>query len=445
MGEPLRYLIIGHGSAGLAAAKAIRRQDDTAKIAILTDEPHRFYSRPGLAYLLTGDIPASSLFSQPDEVYRKLRLSVLYGKVVELRPGVHHVEVEGGRRLTYDALLLATGAQAIRPKVPGIDLDGVVTLDNLDDTLHILKLARRTREAVVVGGGITALELAEGLATHAIKTHYFLRKDRYWSGVLDPQESAIVEHGLEEEGVQIHRRTEMKEIVGRKGRVRGVITEAGEHITCQMVAVAVGIAPRIKLARDARLEVDRGVLVDEYLRSSDPSIFAAGDVAQVYDPWSGKHRLDSLWGSAERLGRQAGLNMTGENELYERGIPFNVTRIGGHVTTIIGSVGGGELDPDLLAIMRGDSESWRDTIESFVVENASGDNRLRLVVGKETMVGAVLMGDQQLSRALQYLIREQVPLGRLRHILETSPQRAINILLEAAASGKLAKDLAVAA
>jgi NAD(P)H-nitrite reductase large subunit len=440
MFDGTRYLIVGHGAAGLAAARAIRKRDETGSITILTDEPHRFYSRPGLAYLLSGDIPERQLYCVPDEVYRRLRVGVRVGHVTEIHRSQHVVSTLEGERISYDVLLLATGAQAARPKLPGIDLQGVVTLDSLADARRILKLARRARSAVVVGGGITALELAEGLAARGLKVHYLLRKDRYWASVLDPDESQRVEAGLSHEGIRVHHRTEVEEIIGRRGRVKGVLTKDGESIRCQIVAVAIGIRPRIALAVEAGLETDRGVIVDEFLRTSDPSVFAAGDVAQVYDPVTGSHRLDSLWWSADEQGSCAGDNMAGGVRPYLRSAPFNVTRIGGLVTTIVGHVGGAERDADLVAIMRGDSESWRDDVESLVVQDAHNGSRLRLMVGEETLLGAVVMGDQALSRVLQNLVREQIPLRGLRAMLLSAPQRAVSILHKADPEGRLTPD-----
>jgi NAD(P)H-nitrite reductase large subunit len=437
MADGTRYLIIGHGAAGLAAARAIRARDGAGAITILTDEPHRFYSRPGLAYLLSGDIPERQLFCAPDELYRRLRIAVRVGRVAAIHRRERSVLTHEGQQVGYDVLLLATGAEAVRPKLPGIDLQGVVTLDNLADARHILKQSRRARSAVVVGGGITALELAEGLAARGLKVHYLLRKDRYWASVLDSDESQRVESGLGHEGIQIHYRSEVDEIIGRRGRVKGILTKDGQRIACQIVAVAIGIRPRIALAVQAGLETDRGIIVDEYLRTSDPFVFAAGDVAQVHDPITGSYRLDSLWWSADEQGGCAGENMAGGVKPYLRTAPFNVTRIGGLVTTIVGHVGGAERDADLAGIMRGDSESWRDDIESLVVQDAHNGTRLRLMVGEETLLGAVVMGDQGLSRVLQYLVREQVPLRGLRPMLLSTPQRAVSILHKADPEGWL--------
>ncbi|HSB89110.1 MAG TPA: FAD-dependent oxidoreductase [Anaerolineales bacterium] len=419
---PRRYVLVGNGPASVSAAIAIRQRDSTGDILIVGDEKPGFYSRPGLAYLLTGTVPEGHLFSRPDSEYRRYGLRRQVGRVTRLDPKGHRVELASGQTIDYDRLLLAPGARALRPNVPGMDLDGVVTLDNLDDARRILKLARRAKTAVVVGGGITALELAEGLAAQGVATHYLLRKDRYWSNVLDAAESSLVESRLEAEGIRLHRQADLAAVVGKGGRVRAVELKDGRRLDAGIVAVAIGIQPRIELAQAAGLTCDRGVWTDEYMRTSDPDVYAAGDVAEVYDPASGRRVLDSLWSIAIDQGRTAGANMAGAGEPYPRGIPFNVTRIGGLTTTLIGAVGNGREDGDLVALARGDSESWRQQADAFTVEAEADVSRVRLLVGERTLLGAVVMGDQKLSRPLQDLICEQVDILPLRQRLLSSPK-----------------------
>ena len=289
-------------------------------------------------------------------------------------------------------------------------------MDTLDEARRILKFAHKARSAVIVGGGITALELVEGLRARGVKTHYFLRSDRYWSNVLDETESQIVEGRLKEEGVQIHYHTELAEILGKGGRVVGVRTKDGRQIPCGIAAIAIGVRPRKELAVAAGLKVDRGILVDEYLQTNHPHIYAAGDVAQVYDPFSGKSIVDSLWGPAVEQGHAAGLNMTGQKVTYLKTVAFNVTRLAGLTTTIIGTVGQGR-DDDLVGIARGDSETWRQMPDAIASQNNFSVNRLRVLVGKQTMVGGIVMCDQTLSRAVHHLIAQKVDITPIREQL----------------------------
>ena len=344
------YAIIGSGAAGLAAANAIRARDPAGQILILTADPHVHYSRPGLAYVLSGELPEKQVYQFPREFFARQRFEFVQSGVQAIQTDAHTLRLEDGRALRYDRLLIATGATAAMPEPPGMQLEGVVKLDSMADCQHILNLARRTRRAVVVGGGITALELVEGLAARGVEVHYFLRGDRYWSAVLDEVESRIVERRLAHDGIRIHYHTNLVEVLGQKGRVTAVQAEEnGRPLTlpCQMAAFAIGIQPRMELAV------------------------------------------------------QAGL-----------------------VTTIIGRVGKGETaggrpkgDADVAGIMRGDSELWRLSPEAVAAQTYAGDNRLRLYLKDNVMVGAVVMGDQTLSRPIQVLIQEQVDLGELRAAL----------------------------
>lgn len=409
-----RYVIIGSGVAGIAAAESIRTEDTAAQIELLSAEKSGYYSRPGLAYYLTGEVNEKQLFPFSNQDFDALNVYPRCAPVCKILPELHLVELQDGEHLAYDRLLIATGARAASVSLPGANLEGVVKLDNLNDARKILRLARRRRTAVVVGGGITALELVEGLVARGVRTHYFLRRDRYWHNVLDETESRIVESRLEEHGVQIHYYTELDEILpGRNGEVGGVRTKKGDVIRCDMVAIAIGIRPRIKLAQESGLQVERGILVDQYLQTSAEDIFAAGDVAQVYDPLTGRSVLDSLWGPARQQGSIAGLNMTGANMVYSKPVAFNVTRLAGLTTTIIGTVGRGQ-DEDLVGIARGDSETWRQLPDSIVAQQDFDVNRIRLMLGENTILGAIVMGDQTLSRPLLNLVSDQVDIKEIK-------------------------------
>ncbi len=424
---PRRYVLVGTGVAAVAAAEAIRRHDPEGHILLIGDEKEGYYSRPGLAYYLTGEIPERMLFPWRAEDFRRLRLELWHDRVEGIDPQGQRVYTARRGWVPYDRLLLATGARAVQPDVPGVDLEGVVYLDHLQHARHIVRLARKARRAVVVGGGITALELVEGLRARGLQVHYLLRGDRYWRRVLDEEESRLVERRLQEQGVRIHYHTQVAEILGRRGRVVGVRTQAGEVIRCEIVAFAVGIRPRTELAREAGITVDRGILVDEHMRTNVPHIFAAGDVAQVYDPATGRHVLDALWPVARQQGTAAGENMAGHARPYRRATPLNVTRLAHITTAIMGQVGQPAQDPDA-AMVRGDSEVWRVLPDALMAQKSDEVNRLRLMIGPRTLLGAVVMGDQTLTRALYTLIDQQVDITPVREALLREPHKAGDIL-----------------
>ncbi len=250
----MQHVIIGSGIAGLAAAEAIRARDASAAITMIGDEPHAFYSRPGLAYLLRGDVPERQLFIRTASDLRALAVNRIHARVDKLLVNDQLLELADGRRLAYDRLLIATGARATPPSFPGAELEGVVKLDNLDDARGILQACGRRQGAVVVGGGITALELAEGLCARGMRTHYLLRGRRYWSDVLDDVESQIVLDRLRHEGVRLHLETQVKQAIGEQGQLTAIETQSGERIACRILAVAIGVRPRIDFGPASRID-----------------------------------------------------------------------------------------------------------------------------------------------------------------------------------------------
>jgi len=290
---------------------------------------------------------------------------------------------------------------------------------------------------VVVGGGITAIELAEGLVANGVTTHYLMRGDRYWASVLDERESALVETRLQHDGVVLHRNTELGRVIGHRHRIAAIETRDGERIEADMLAVAVGTQVRLELATQIGLQTGRGIFTDDTLATSECDIYAAGDAAEVLDPATGRRGIDSLWSVAVAQGRVAGANMAGGSEsCMPRPAPFNVTRLGGVTTTLIGAVGAGGRDGDLVALARGDSNAWREQLDGFAVATDSGANHLRLILSEDRILGAVVMGDQSLSRTLLHVIRARLDIREVRGRLlegQAEVRQALASVMERAA------------
>jgi NAD(P)H-nitrite reductase large subunit len=196
------------------------------------------------------------------------------------------------------------------------------------------------------------------------------------------------------------------------------------------VAVAIGVLPRKELALDAGLACGRGVLVDQHLRSDDEDIFAAGDLAEVAEASTGKRTLEVLWDSAVAKGRVAGRNMAAGNaDVYRKDTPLNVTRLGGWKISIMGRVGGGG-DPDVGAVSRGDSETWRRRGEDVTVESDHGGTRLRLALSEQTIEGAVVMGDQSVSFPLQQMVSGHADLSRIMPALRAPAAPLIDLVYD---------------
>lgn len=425
----IRYVLLGAGVAAIAAAEEIRARDSSGEITIVNEDPYGFYSHPGLAYYLTGELTEEMLypFHKPD--FLKLNLRFYNARAVHIFPTHKQVELDNGARLPFDKLLIAAGAQAIPLKIPGADLQGVHKLDSLADARALLAHAKRGRTAVVVGGGITALELAEGLAARGMNVHYILRSERYWPGVLDELESGIIESLLAQEGITLQHKSEVNQILGRNGKINAVRLADGRAQKADLLAYAIGVAPRCAIAREAGLMCERGILVNQFMQTSQPDIYAAGDVAQVFDPASGRYLLDSLWNPAREQGRAAARNMSGQTHKYRKPPVFNVTRLAGLTVTIIGAVGNPN-DPDLVGIARGDSETWRQVPNVIVAQSGFEVSRLRLMIGEQRILGAVVMGDQKLSGPLQTIVGQEIDIRPIRARLLVPNAPIADILAE---------------
>jgi len=431
---PKQYVIIGNGAAGLSAAEEIRRQDNHAYITIVSDEPFPFYSRPGLAYYLRGDLPEKQLYSRPEGHYEQQRFHRITARATQLDLSTRRITLSDGRALPYDALLIATGSHAVKPNLPGIDLPGVIALDTMTDVHTIMRLAKKARRAVVVGGGITALELVEGLQAQGVETHYLLRKGRFWSSLLSEDESDLVEDRLIEHGIKIHRFEELAEVIGQRGRVKGVRTKSGRTLPCDIVGMAIGVRPNIAVVKGPDIKTDRGILVDDHLQTNIEGVYAAGDVAQVLDRWSGQYKLDVLWPTALATGKVAGANMAGIHKHYRKAPPFNAALLCGLHMTTIGQVSTRPMvdeETDLVALSRGTSEVWFSPAGgqyASVVRRIPGESQ-RLVMQGPRIIGALLLGDQTLADPLRGLIAAEADITSIRERLLSDHQTPLADIL----------------
>ena len=419
-----RYLIIGTGVAGLTAAQAIHQKDPFGHLTIVGDDRDGYYSRPGIAYYLDKTIPEEQLFPLPATYLHNLIPTRIHARVTEILPALHKIVLADGRELPYDRLLLATGSRATSLNFPGNDLQGIVNLYTLGDVRCILRLVKRCRTAVVIGDGIIGIELAEGLAAYGVQVHMFMLENRLWPLVLDDIESRMVESGLQHKGIQLHPQTLLVEAVGQEGVLTGVLTKAGERIPCQILGIAIGVRSRIELAQQAGLSTQGGILVNEYLATSAIDVYAAGNVAQVRDPWTGTTRLETLWPTARKQGWVAGLNMVGEPTMYTHEPLFNVVRVGDIITATIGSI-----EPALLTITSDNPESWQICRHPGDAVHNDKLSRVRVLLGERSILGAIVMGDQTLATPLMHMIQSGADISSILPELAVYPERGIEMIV----------------
>ena len=314
-----KYVIIGGGIAASRACESIRRLDAQGTIALVSAERHPPYQRPPLSKgYLAGKEGLDKVYLRESAYYAQNQVELISGvRASQLDPTKRIVTLEDGRALTYEKLLLATGGSALRLQLPGAELPGVFTLRTIEDADAIRHLAEPGARALVIGGSFIGSEVAATLAQLGVAVTMVFPEERLIQRVVPPELSAFLKAKYEAHGVRILSGRKPKSLEGRE-KVEQAVLDNGERLAVDLVVMGVGIRLNTELARDAGLQLDeRGaVIVDEYLRTSDPSIYAAGDIASWPDPTFGKRLRVEHWDVARQQGLRAGRNMAGEGKPY---------------------------------------------------------------------------------------------------------------------------------
>jgi len=316
------FVIAGASLAGAKAAETLREEGFDGRVVLLGEETERPYERPELSKgFLLGKKPADKLYVHPADFYAghdiELRTSTT---VTALDPGAHEVVLDGGERLGYDRLLLATGASPRRFPVAGGDLPGVVYLRRMGESDDLRTAIQGASRVVVVGAGWIGSEVAACARMLGAEVSMIAPEAVPLERVLGPEVGAVYRDLHADKGVDLHLSTGVDRIEGTDAAT-GVRTSDGTLVEGDLVVVGIGAAPRDELARAAGLEVDNGVLTDEHLRTSDPDIYAAGDVANVMHPFYGKRIRVEHWANALNQGPAAARNMLGAGTAYSR-VPY---------------------------------------------------------------------------------------------------------------------------
>lgn len=320
----MHLVIIGNGIAGITAACTARQLAPAARITLVAAESAHHYSRPALMYLYLGHLRYADVKPYADWFWAENRLDLLHTEATGLDPAARTVQLATGQTLAYDQLLLATGSVSRFSDWPGQQLRGVQGLYGLPDLERMERDTQGIRQAVVVGGGLIGTELAEMLHARGIAVTLLVRETHYWASVLPAEEAALVAQQIRGHGIDLQFTTELREILGdAAGRVRAVVTTAGQELPCQWVGLATGVLPNCALAQAGGLDTDRGILVDELLRTSAPGVYAAGDCAQHRQPAPGEAPIEQLWYTGRRQGAAAARAICGAPTPYQRGVWFN--------------------------------------------------------------------------------------------------------------------------
>lgn len=396
-------VVIGNGIAGLTAALEARRLAPNKRIVMITDQIHPTINTPALKQFLVGKLSREQLLAYPAGTERAERIHVVTTRVEEIHAQSKYVTLAGGRGFGYDSLLIATGStpSGLPENLPGRDFDGMLTLHRLQDYLDLRRRLGEVYEAVVIGSGAHAIETVMGLVHYGVHVHWMIRGETILSRMLDDTASSMVMERIRRANVSIYTNTQVLGIVGRIGCVAGVITNTQQMIPCQLVLACTGTQAVSMLAQRCTLpmECGNGIRVDDQLRTSVPDVYAAGDVAALRDPLTGKYEPRALWYAAVTQGRRVASTMVGTEQRGEQqgfGVQWHATHLGELSMLTVGN-----------PLLNSD-----DAKQITSLTDTSGNSYRRIVLLGDRLLGYLSLGQTQPdSLAIKRIIDEGLPVA----------------------------------
>lgn len=316
-------VIIGNGISGITAARHIRKNSDH-KITVISGESDYFFSRTALMYVYMGHMKWNHLEPYEDWFWKKNRIELKKAWVEAIDFNKKKLRFSSGEPLEYDKLVIATGSVYNKFGWEGEELKGVQGLVSKQDLIELEENTPYTKKAVIIGGGLIGVELAEMLRTRKIEVTFLVREQAFWNNVLPFPEAKMISEHIASHGVDLRHNAELDKILSDdNGRVKAVLTKDGEQIDCQLVGLCAGVRPSIDFLKDSKLETDRGILVNGYLETNIPDVYAMGDCAQQRNPIGLRKPVEAVWYTGRIMGETIAQTLTGNKTAYEPGNWFN--------------------------------------------------------------------------------------------------------------------------
>ena len=381
-----KYVIIGNGTAAVGCIEGLRSVDRDGEITVISEEKHAVYSRPLISYYLEGKTDLERMKYRGDSFYDDNKCKVIYGKrAVSLVEGKKQVELDDGTRLDYDELCVATGSRPFVPPFEGLDsVQNKFNFMTLDDTLALESKLTKDARVLIVGAGLIGLKCAEGILDRVKDITVCDLAERVLSSILDTECAAVVQKHLETKGMKF-----MLGDTAVRFEKNQAYMKSGEVVPFDILVLAVGVRANTELVKAANGNVNRGIVVDDKMQTSIPSVYAAGDCAEGFDSSIGANRVLAILPNAYMQGHTAGVNMAGGDATFDNAIPMNsIGFFGLHMMTA------GAYDGEMI------EEKTDGGMKRFFVK----DGRLG---------GFILIGETERAGIYTSLIREKIPLDTI--------------------------------
>ena len=408
----MKHIILGNGPAGVVAAETLRRAAPADEILLVGNEESPPYSRMAIPYLLEGNIDESGTYlRKADDHFAGLGIGQHRGRVVAVNSEKQTILFDDGHFESYDRLLIATGSHPVRPPIPGIDLPAVQTCWTLEDARAIADLARPGSRVLQLGAGFIGCIIMESLVKRGVHLTVVELGDRMVPRMMTPEAGSMIKRWVEKQGVRVVTRAGVERIEPGASAPLTVTLTTGDQIDCELLIVAAGVAPNVAFLEGTDVHVAKGILVDDTMQTSVPGIYAAGDVAEAPDLFSGRHLVAAIQPNAADQARIAALNMAGQAARMSGVLAINVLDSMGMISSSFGEwqgVAGGE------GVERADEARGR-----YISLQFDGD----------ILVGATAIGLTEHVGALRGLIQAKTRLGAWKEKLLETPTRFVEAFI----------------
>ena len=405
----MKHVIIGAGPAGVVAAETLRKEDPGSEVVLVGDEPEPPYSRMAIPYYLTDSIgEAGTYLRKARNHYEDLGIRHLHGRVASVDVETSRVSLGHGSDLAFDRLLVASGASAVKPPVPGLDLAGVHNCWTLADGRDIARLACTGSRVVLMGAGFIGCIILQALLGRGVRLTVVELEDRMLPRMMDPRGGALIKRWCEGKGIDVRTATQVTgvERASAGGAALRVLLQPGDPLDADLVVVATGVRCNVDFLEGSGVDVRDGVVVDHTLRSTVPAVYAAGDAAEGPDLSTGGWSVHAIQPTAADHGRIAALNMAGRSARYKGSLNMNVLDTAGLISASFGAWEG-------------------EGGERAEILDEARFRYLRLEFAADRLVGALSLGRTDHIGALRGLIQSAIRLGPWKKKLIADPQRFV--------------------
>ncbi len=408
----MQHLIIGAGPAGVVAAETLRKIDPNADITIIGDEPEPPYSRMAIPYYLSDNIGESgSYLRDPKQHFQSQDIEVVQQRVDKVNPGKKQVTLGDGSKRAYDKLLIATGAHPISPPIPGLNLPQVHSCWTLEDARNIIKLAQSGSNVALIGAGFIGCIILEALVKRGVNLTVVETGNRMVPRMLDDKAGGLLEQWCKNQGIDVHTSCSVESVSESANDQVDVSLSDGGNLSAALVITATGVKANTDLLDGTDIETDFGVLVNKRMQSSDPDVYAAGDVAQGIDFSTGNQEVQAIQPTATDHGRIAALNMAGQGGEHHGTLNMNILDTVGLVSCSFGL--------------------WMGTDggDSAELYNPDEFQYINLQFDGNHLVGASSVGKTQHIGVLRGLIETKIDLGKWKSRLMADPTAIMDAYL----------------